>query len=139
MRTITLYHGTDSLSAQDIIDNGFAARSCLTTCVQLADYYCEARMEELQDKGKLNEDIEQVILQVVLSVDALVVDYPAYEEPISIYRNKLFGNDEDWHEGCENGDVPYPENEFDVEPALEATTCVRVKKRVSADIFTVYE
>lgn len=131
-----LYHGTDSVSAENIIKNGLKEHSCLTSDENLAWYYAEARLEELEDKKALTDDIDEVVLRVVLDNDKLVVDYPAYEEPISIYRDEYVGNDEDWHEGCENGDIPYPKDKDDVTAALEATTCVRVKRSVSGSLFS---
>jgi len=134
-----LYHGTDSVSAQKIMKEGFSARSCLTSDEKLAWYFAEARIEELDDNNTLTDDIDQVVLTVTLDEAQLVVDYPAYEEPISIYRNEFVGNDRDWHELCGNGDIPYPTHEDDVDAALEATTCVRVKNLVLGTLFSIID
>jgi hypothetical protein len=139
MSVVTLYHGTDSKSAADIMENGLNARSCLTSSLEVADYFGEARIEELQDLGELTDCIGQVILAVNLPVDRLVVDYPAYEEPISIYRNVHTTCDREWHDGCDNGDIPYPKDELDVLPALEATTCVRVSGKICGKLFSINE
>ena len=45
MSVVTLYHGTDSKSAADIMENGLNARSCLTSSLEVADYFGEARIE----------------------------------------------------------------------------------------------
>ena len=131
-----LYHGTDSVSAKNIIEKGFEKNSCLTSDVNLAWYYTEARIEDLIDEGVCVKAIDKVVVCVVLPPEKLVVDYASYEEPISIFRDEYADNDRDWHSGCDDGTVPYPKNKFDVAPALKATTSVRTKSWVCGSLFS---
>ena len=131
------YHGTDSVSAQKILQKGFNARGCLTTDIDLAWHFAECRIEELKENDELLEDTDEIVIKVEVENIDLVVDYPAYEEPITIYRNNFCNNESDWHQGIEDGDIPYPLNETDVETALSVTTCVRAKVLIAGERFSI--
>lgn len=123
MQDIPLFHGTTRTQADKIIKEGFSANTCFTTDASLAAYFAECANDEHQDNNG-SRDVE-VILTVSLSSSEIKVDWPAFEEPISIFRNEWATSDDLWFQGIESGDIPYPKHDYDVEKAIEATTCVR--------------
>ena len=118
---ITLFHGTTSENAQNITSNGFRPQTCLTTDMEIAQYYAECAC----DAENLNYD-DVVILSVSLTKDCLVVDYAAYEEPLSYYRDNFTKCDKEWGAMCDSGKIPYPSDQNDVDSAIQATCCVRL-------------
>lgn len=129
MHNITLFHGTTRTHADKILKIGFSENTCFTTNKSLAAYFAECANDEHQDHDG-SRDIE-VILSVSLTPSEIKVDWPAFEEPISIFRNEWARSDALWFEGIENGDIPYPDNDHDTEKAISSTTCVRCIAPVS--------
>ncbi len=123
MDNITLFHGTTRTHAENILKTGFSENTCFTTNESLAAYFAECANDEHQDDNG-SRDIE-VILSVSLPLSKIKVDWPAFEEPISIFRNEWAASDDLWFEGIENNSIPYPGDDHDVESAIESTTCVR--------------
>lgn len=125
--SITLFHGTTKARAASILENGIDANTYLTTNEELAEYFGECACDEQ------NLDYSQIqILKVRVIKSNLRVDFEAYAEPITIFRNDFATSDTDWHEMCESGEIPYPSNEKDIEPALKVTTCVKTAEAVTS-------
>jgi hypothetical protein len=131
MATISLFHGTTQTHAEKILKEGFLPNTCFTTDESLAEYFAECANDEHQDEH--GERDNEVILVVSLPQEQLKVDWPAFEEPISIFRNEWVDSDEEWSEGMEDGSIPTPANDDDVSVALEVTTCVRCKDAIPAE------
>lgn len=134
MAVLTLFHGTTTALAQKILLEDLSAHSYLTSREDVADYYGEVAMDEAIDNGE--DDADYVILRVSISQDALSVDYNAYSEPLTYYRNDFADNDEDWFQKIDSGNIPYRENENDVATALSMTSCVKTKVKVSLNNIT---
>ncbi|WP_210498523.1 hypothetical protein [Vibrio crassostreae] len=124
-----LYHGTTQDNAEKILKEGFKARACLTSDLEVAEYYAECACDE---DGLSYE--ECAIVAVTVERDSLVVDYPAYEEPLSFYKHNYTTSDREWREMIENAEIPYPRDEKDIDTALEVTTCVRVSSKVDGSL-----
>lgn len=131
MSTISLFHGTTKTHADAILKHGFSANTCFTTDISVAEYFAECANDEHQDTHGKRDD--EVILSVSFVTNDLKVDWVAFEEPISIFRNEWAMSDSLWNEGIESGEIPYPQNDLDTENALKATTCVRCIESVPAD------
>jgi hypothetical protein len=126
---ITLYHGTTSVIAQKIKQVGMRAGTCLTTDVKLAYYYAECALEEDESDDEDGE-LDIALVKVVLPLEALEVDYPSFEEPISIYRDNFASSEREWHAMLEDGSIPYPSGKDDVQIALDVTTSVKTKNNI---------
>ena len=137
MPTITLFHGTTKKIAETIIKEGLKANSYLTSREDVAEYYAEVAMEDAVDKG--DADADCVILSVIVKQNDLRVDYCAYEEPLTYYRNDFTKCDSEWHEGVNNGDIPYPKDIKDTAVALSVTGCVKTQSLVTSKYITIYE
>lgn len=126
---IELKHGTCACQALKIVDESFNAHSCLTSCAELAEYYADCAVDEC--KTCESGDIDIVIVRVDKA--QLSVDYPAFEEPISIYRNNYTKCDKEWEEMIESRDIPYPKDEHDIDVALEVTTSVKTTSHINRE------
>lgn len=136
MPTLTLYHGTTAEHAQAILTDGLRAGTCLTSREDIAEYYAECAVDEATDEGR---DTHEVILAITVERDQLCVDYPAYEEPLTYYRDEFVSSDEEWHTGLEDGSIPYPDNDNDVDTALSVTACVKTTSKIPASAITTQE
>lgn len=118
--TITLYHGTDYESALSILKTGLRKDSCLTNDLDTA---LDFALSTCECNGVSKDEAE--IIEIQVDKNSLYVDYPAYEEPLTLYRNNWASTDREWHEMCDNGEIPYPTDKTDVDVALMVTGCVR--------------
>lgn len=117
MTTLTLFHGTSTVDAARISENGFRENTCFTNSAELAEYYAEERVEEVGG--------EIAIFEVVIDTGILRVDEPAFEEPLTLYRNEHAASDDEWHDGLSTGAIPSPSDSRDYATALEVTWSVR--------------
>lgn len=128
-KTLTLYHGTCKKSAESILKYGFYEFSCLTDNLEVAEYYAECASEE--------SGFESIVLKIDVSTDNLEVDYNAYDEPLTYYRNEYATSDSDWHDMIENDEIPYPTDQNDYQTALDVTWSVRNKRKISPKYIVV--
>lgn len=132
--TVTLYHGTDEASAASILKDGFKVGGYLTNSVEVAEYFAQERCYEV------NVDCSNtVILKITVSLGYIRVDYAAYEEPLTFYRGNWAESEDEWHELCDSGGIPYPDNELDVNVALEVTGCVRTIEHITNKNCVIWE
>jgi len=117
MKSITLYHGTDTESAAQILSEGLKEGSYLTSLQELAEYYAECAMEEVDGD-------DYIILEMAIPTQILKSDTNAFDEPISISYKKICTHESDWHEMIENGKIPYP-NDDDWKTSLEFVHSVK--------------
>ena len=112
-----LFHGTSRSVMDSLSDENPLKTPYLTDNPELAEYYAECAMEEL-------EDDDWVILAVNLTDDELTylkADFHAFEEPISITRNDHASSDREWFKMLENGEIRWPESNDDYATSLEFT------------------
>jgi hypothetical protein len=114
----TLLHGTCTCAADNIANNGSTKTLFLTDCEYIAEYYAECAHDEC---GCGNYEILKVGVNPLL----LSVDYAAYEEPLTFYRNKWCATDREWFQGIEDNNIPYPISEWDTVTALSVTSSVK--------------
>lgn len=119
---IRLLHGTSSNQVEAILAEGLKAHTCLTSSEELAQYYAECAADE--DGG------EPVWLLVEVDPRTLRVDYAAFQEPLTYYRDEHARNDDNWHEMIESGEVPYPASDKDWKTALAVTWSVKTSEPV---------
>lgn len=124
--TITLFHGTSSVFTNDILANGLFS-PYLTDDKEIAEYYAECAVDE--------HGGEAVILSVVVdqSKDLVKPDYPAYDEPLTFYRDEYASSDSEWHEMLDEGEIPYPSDENDWATSLETVKSVFVANTIPHD------
>ena len=120
-KTMQLLHGTTSSLWEKIQLKGLRNPN-LTTDKEVAGYFAKEAAEA--DGGM------PIILKVKVSANQLWVDGPAYEEPLTYYRNRWAASDEEWHQKIASGEIPYPVDARDWPTALRVTTCVLVKEIV---------
>lgn len=125
-KQIFLFHGTCYCCAEKILKEGLKPRTCLTDNLDVAEYYSEAANDEC-------ENCEPVILSVTVMTDNLVVDQPAFDEPLTYYRNNYTRCDDEWYEMLESGEIPSPTSEHDYKTALSVTNSVIHLKEVHPD------
>jgi len=107
--------------------------SCLTDDSEIVEYYAECQVDECPDCA-----IE--ILEVLIETpEQLSVDYPAFEEPLSFYRNDYTTCDREWGEMIEAGEIPYPKDECDHQVALDVTCSVRTSAFLPASTVSIKE
>lgn len=135
MTSIELFHGTTQTQADNILRNGFKPDSYFSARLDIAQYYADAANDVHEEKTGERDD--EIILMVTLDLITLSVDYAAYEEPLSYYRNDFVNSDEEWNDGCENGKIPYPINNKDVAVALDVTACVRCDNAIAPNLINV--
>ena len=117
-----LFHGTSRSVMEALSDENPLKTPYLTDNPELAEYYAECAMEELEDE-------DWVILAVNLTDDELIhlkADFHAFEEPISITRNDHASSDREWFEMIDEGEVRWPESDDDYATSLEFTGSVRL-------------
>lgn len=115
-------HGTSSNQVEAILAEGLKAHTCLTCSEALAQYYAECAAEE--DGG--------VPVWLLAEVDprTLRVDYAAFQEPLTYYRDEHAGDDDDWHAMIDAGEIPYPSSDKDWQTALAVTWSVKTNEPV---------
>jgi hypothetical protein len=114
----TLLHGTCACAADNLIENGSTKTLFLTDCESVAEYYAECAHDECACG-------DHTTLKVDVNPSLLTVDYAAYEEPLSFYRNEWAATDREWAQGLDEGTIPYPTSHSDVTTALSATRSVK--------------
>jgi len=119
-----LFHGTSDAILGKIAKKGLKGRTSLTDSEELAEYYAEEAVAELGGS--------EIILSVEVDENNLRVDWPAYDEPLTFYRDEYACDDEEWHEMIEEGEIPYPNNDKDWATALEATWSVKHEGAIPA-------
>ena len=129
MSVITLFHGTSSRYFSLMQEGGIKENSCLTSSLELAEYYAECATDQDVDDGIHNT--EPCIIECKVKKSDLVVDYSSWEEPISIFRKECAKSDEEWHCMIESGVIPYPKNQNDADTALKYTYSVRCLSKIT--------
>ena len=130
-QSILLYHGTCSKGADNIQCIGLNEHTCLTSDLEVAEYYAECAHDESGE--------EPVVLTVLVPRHQLKVDFPAFEEPLSFYRNDHTRSDSEWHEMIEDGRIPFPDDEHDVDTALEITKSVRTSGHIPISSIDIHK
>lgn len=125
-----LYHGTSSVNLVGILSDGLK-NPCLTDDEDIAAYYAECETDE---RGG-----QQVLLKVVIddSVDKLKPDYPAFEEPLTFYRDDYASSDREWHQMIETDEIPYPSNDADWAISLEVVHSISVEGTIPKERITL--
>ena len=119
-----LFHGTsDRLLAK--IATGGLKKPNLTDDHDIAMYYAEEACEEF--KGV------PVVLTVDVDESTLRVDQPAFDEPLTFYRDNYASSDEEWSEMLTAGEIPSPKNKQDWETSLLVTNSVKCISDIAPD------
>ncbi len=118
VKSMWLWHGTSSKLWPEIQIRGLNS-PCLTSDLEVAGYFA-------QEAAELDGGLP-ITLQVKVDASQLRVDLPAYEEPLTFYRNHWADSDEAWHDGLESCQIPFPTDAADWTTALRVTTCVKAE------------
>lgn len=129
---ITLMHGTCQCRSEKIHHEGLFSLSCLTNNEDVAWYYAECALDECE-----NDCGEYVVLNIQVNKDNLKVDYNAFSEPLSYYRNKYTNCDREWAEMLEGGSIPSPESEFDYQTSLDVTNSVMCIEAIKSNVIAI--
>lgn len=120
--TVILYHGTCDKGKEKILSEGLNPLSCMTSDIEVAQYYAECAAEE--------SDEPPVILSMLVPKTNLKVDYNSFEEPLSYFKHEYTRSDSEWREMIESGEIPYPKDEFDFQTSLDVVWSVRCINRI---------
>lgn len=128
---MVLMHGTCACCAEKIINgSGLKERSCLTSNIEIADYYAEVAREDCDCEG-------EVILSVIVDESELMADTNSFDEPLTIFRNNYAISDSDWSEMIESEEIPYPESS-DYITSLEYVESVVHKGAISSSQISIH-
>jgi len=129
-RGVRMLHGTSSTRLATILEEGL--RPAFLTCDEsVARYYAEVAVEE--------EGGDPVVLAVDAPEDALQVDWPSFDEPLSFYRDDWASDESEWHELLEDGGIPSPDDDADWRTSLEVTLCARCACTIPPESIRVVE
>jgi len=128
----TLFHGTSKKNSEIILSQGWDSQFplFLTDDKALAHYYGESSMEDM-------EDDDYAILKVIVEEEDLEADQHSFDEPISFILKKHVNDEDEWHEGINNGSIPYPEK-FDFETSLEYANAVKISNKNALDNTVIF-
>lgn len=119
-----LLHGTSSVFL-DTIQNTGLTTPYLTDSTEVAEYYAMTAVDE--------EGGDPVVLTVNVDPSTLQADYPAFEEPLSMYLYDYAESEDDWQELLENGTIPYPKDKTDWQTSLAVVRSVKSTQNISPE------
>lgn len=120
-----LFHGTSASNARAILESGELRSPYLTSCEEQADYYAECAADETEDAA--------VIFELEVPDNLLEVDFNAYAEPLTYFRNQWASSEEEWHEKIDCGEIPYPDHHRDIGTALKVTRSLKTSVNISLE------